>query len=104
MNVCALDERIVLGHEEDQVVSIIDYLVTLFAVFGDRLNIRDLVSRPSGKRTYRIFNPEELSINIVASFFAEQVHLCLGVIGKDPVGKDYAYRHQRKGKQKCSYD
>ena len=100
MDICALDKIIVLSHETDKIIRISDDTVTEFSVFGDPLNVRDLVPRPSGKRSDRIFHPQELGIQVISALFAEQVHLCSGILCKYPVGKDYAYRHESYGKQK----
>ena len=75
MNICTLDKIIVLGHETDKVICVIDDMVTQFTVFRDRLNVRDLVPGPSGKGTDGVLYPEELGIKVIAALLQEQVHL-----------------------------
>ena len=104
MNICAFNEIIVLGHEADKIIRIIDYGISQFAVFLDRLDIRDLAPGPSGKRTDGIFDPYHLKINIVSTLFAEKVHLGRGTLGKYLAGQGNGNRNKCYGQNKCPDD
>ena len=81
-----------LGHEEDKIIRIIDYGISEFAVCFKSLDIRDLASCPSGKRTDGVFDPYHLKIDIVSTLFAEKVHLRTSALCKYLAGKSYGNR------------